>query len=682
MAAEYVFFMVKAETLWYNKRSGSLLQIRPGSLGFCLIPSGSKGKGSMITEGRKIIGVFLNASDIYFTGILYNTFRQHARMMNTDLVFFSSVDYKLRRREDFDPQERELFRFAPIEDLDGIILVPDSYEMSKNREALEEEIRRRAKAPVVSVRSQNDLGDCVFMDERIAIRPLVKHLIEEHGIRRFAYLAGASGHLPTRQREEAFRAELAAHGLAFDERYFLRGNMWYSSGPRAYTYFFEKLEEPPEAIVCANDYMARGLIEELQRHGIRVPEEIIVTGFDNSLPVGSGFVSLTTIEQDYREMAERAIRQLEMRMSGEDTGEARQIGINGKLVLGESCGCAGNHYSELEPLLRDREKQISDMHVRENDITYLSLELAECDSMSQMRQILARKANDLPGQRDYYLCLFEEEKDGTTVFAEEMTDRAQIVAAIRKGTVRTPAEETIDRRQMLPREAWFGDEPQAFLISMMFLRDQLYGYSVIQYEEGYEPNVYYQHRDIIITGALRNIRTHQKMRALYEERRRSSITDPLTGLYNRRGLEEQILPKWEAYCAEEVMTAFVYLDMDYLKQINDQYGHEAGDAAICMMAQAMREAVPAGTVYARMGGDEFLAILPEMSEESVQELMDKVEKSLEKQNEEGKYPFRVRSSIGAFRVKLQPGMTLNQCILRSDKMMYEIKRHRHENDGA
>ena len=69
--------------------------------------------------------------------------------------------------------------------------MPDSYEVSKNREALEEEIRRRAKAPVVSVRSQNDLGDCVFMDERIAIRPLVKHLIEEHGIRRFAYLAGA-----------------------------------------------------------------------------------------------------------------------------------------------------------------------------------------------------------------------------------------------------------------------------------------------------------------------------------------------------------------------------------------------------------------------------------------------------------------------------------------------------------
>ena len=57
-------------------------------------------------------------------------------------------------------------------------------------------------------------------------------------------------------------------------------------------------------------------------------------------------------------------------------------------------------------------------------------------------------------------------------------------------------------------------------------------------------------------------------------------------------------------------------------------------------------------------------------------------KGLCTESNEGKYPFRVRSSIGAFRVKLQPGMTLNQCILHSDKMMYEIKRHRHENDGA
>ena len=291
----------------------------------------------MIPERRRRIGVFLNASDMYFSGVLYDTFREKARAMNADLVFFTSIDYRIPNT-DGDPQERELFRFAPVEDLDGLILVPDSYEVTHNREALEQEIRRRARAPIVSLRSMDSLGDCVFMDEKRAIRPLVRHLIEEHGIRRLAYLGGFPGHLPTQQREDAFREEIRTHGLTFDEQYFMRGNMWYSSGPRAYAYFFEKLEEPPEAIVCANDYMACGLIEELQRHGIRVPEDVIVTGFDHSLRDGRGSVSLTTIEQGYREMAERAALQLEKRMNGEDTGEARQIGVSGRLILGESCG--------------------------------------------------------------------------------------------------------------------------------------------------------------------------------------------------------------------------------------------------------------------------------------------------------------------------------------------------------
>ncbi|MBP3721527.1 MAG: GGDEF domain-containing protein [Clostridia bacterium] len=631
----------------------------------------------MIPERRKRIGVFLNASDMYFSGVLYDTFRERARAMNADLVFFTSIDYRIPNT-DGDPQERELFRFAPVEDLDGLILVPDSYEVTHNREALEQEIRRRARAPIVSLRSMDSLGDCVFMDEKRAIRPLVRHLIEEHGIRRLAYLGGFPGHLPTQQREDAFREEIRTHGLTFDEQYFMRGNMWYSSGPRAYAYFFEKLEEPPEAIVCANDYMACGLIEELQRHGIRVPEDVIVTGFDHSLRDGQGSVSLTTIEQDYREMAERAVLQLEKRMNGEDTGEAKQIGISGRLILGESCGCGRNREEGLKALVREQERRINDMYLREFDITYLSLELAECDSVSQLRETLDRKAGEMPGQRDYYLCLFEEEQGEKTFFAERMTDRVRTAAVIRDGKARPAPKESMDRRQLLPGEAWESDTPQVFLLSMLYLREQMFGYSVIRYAEGFLPNVYYQHRDIIITGALRNIRNHQMLRALYEERRIASITDPLTGLYNRRGLEEQIMPRWEEYCAEELPTAFVYFDMDYLKQINDRFGHAAGDEAICLMARAVREAVPAGTVYARMGGDEFLAVLPGMPEDAVRELMNAFEERLDRLQEKEEFPFQVQSSIGAYQVKLRKGITMQQCILRSDKMMYEIKRQRHE----
>ena len=79
-----------------------------------------------------------------------------------------------------------------------------------------------------------------------------------------------------------------------------------------------------------------------------------------------------------------------------------------------------------------------------------------------------------------------------------------------------------------------------------------------------------------------------------------------------------------------------------------------------------------------MGGDEFLAVLPGMPEDAVRGLMNAFEERMERLQEKREYPFRVQSSIGAYQVKLREGISLNQCILRSDKMMYEIKRQRHE----
>lgn len=84
-----------------------------------------------------------------------------------------------------------------------------------------------------------------------------------------------------------------------------------------------------------------------------------------------------------------------------------------------------------------------------------------------------------------------------------------------------------------------------------------------------------------------------------------SETDPLTGLYNRRGLSQQMateLARWRRYCAP---LAVVLVDLDGLKRINDRYGHAAGDAALGQVAAAIRAELREGDIGARWGGDEF-----------------------------------------------------------------------------
>ena len=95
---------------------------------------------------------------------------------------------------------------------------------------------------------------------------------------------------------------------------------------------------------------------------------------------------------------------------------------------------------------------------------------------------------------------------------------------------------------------------------------------------------------------------HHKMRDL----RRKSATDTLTGLLNRRGLEEAMA----MLQAEDTPVAIVVIDIDHFKNINDRYGHAAGDRALQRLARQMADSARASDTLARAGGEEFVMLLP------------------------------------------------------------------------
>lgn len=102
----------------------------------------------------------------------------------------------------------------------------------------------------------------------------------------------------------------------------------------------------------------------------------------------------------------------------------------------------------------------------------------------------------------------------------------------------------------------------------------------------------------------------EEKRALQEQLRQLAVIDPLTGLNNRRHLED-VLPRELARAEREnYPVALVMLDIDHFKQINDQYGHLAGDAVLKQFVAILRDEIRAGDVLCRYGGEEFLLLLP------------------------------------------------------------------------
>ncbi len=633
----------------------------------------------MIAGKRKTIGVFLCKAYSLFDNAVYTTLEREAKRLDYDIIVFTTVGY-FASQNDYDAQERGMFAFAPVEGLDGIIVAPDTYEIEGFREDLRREIKSRAKCPVVAIRHRSREIACTYTDEEQAFRPLIRHLLEEHGLKRVAFMAGYEGHPDSEKRKQIYREEMAAHGLAVDdEKDICHGNMWLNCGPAAYRLFFAEGRERPEAIACANDYMAVGIIRTLQEHGIRVPEDVIVTGFDNVPSVAMDEPTLTTVEQDFAGMASAAMEKLDRLLRRGDTDRGEKIPLGGKLVLGESCGCGSRGTDYYLRAAEEKNIQLQELTTREVSMTYLTIELSACEDLQEMHRVLISKLDDTPQLRDFYLCLFTdgENAGGEPVFAEETTNRACLVHAVRNHRDHGMPMITFDRKLLLPEMAERADEPQVFYLMLLHQREHAYGYAMFHYEPGCLPTVFFQHWNVILSGALSNMHKRDELKLLYEERRLSSITDVMTRLLNRRGLEEQLTPVWHHMCSRREYAAFVSIDLDGLKKINDTYGHQAGDFAIRLVAEAIRRSAPKETLAARMGGDEFLAVVPRANQAAADRFMADFRAQLEKLNLEEDRAFRAEASTGAAVFRLNELSTIEGCIQKSDEIMYRQKEERH-----
>ncbi len=152
------------------------------------------------------------------------------------------------------------------------------------------------------------------------------------------------------------------------------------------------------------------------------------------------------------------------------------------------------------------------------------------------------------------------------------------------------------------------------------------------------------------------------------------LTDPLTGLNNRYGLE-RYNERHIQHNAALPLSAMM-LDIDRFKQVNDRYGHLEGDRALLDVADAVRhgcEAVLPHAFVCRYGGDEFLVVSRECSPDSMERLAAQIQRQLEQKNAEQAYPFRLSVSIGVADGVCNSVEDVKQLLRAADGAMYRTK---------
>ncbi|HEV2374766.1 MAG TPA: LacI family DNA-binding transcriptional regulator [Streptosporangiaceae bacterium] len=196
------------------------------------------------------------------------------------------------------------------------------------------------KVPVVVIAGspQERALDVVAVDNRAGSAALVSHLVADHGRRRLFHVDGPPHVCDVRERRLALEQVVHAHpGCRVVGSYL--GVFSVRSGVAAgETLLANRGEGLPDAVVCANDQMAIGVLQAFNRAGVRVPEEIAVVGFDDIYPGSLSDPPLTTVHQPMQLLGERACARLLDRITTPGLRQRVEV-LPTELVLRASCGC-------------------------------------------------------------------------------------------------------------------------------------------------------------------------------------------------------------------------------------------------------------------------------------------------------------------------------------------------------
>ena len=166
------------------------------------------------------------------------------------------------------------------------------------------------------------------------------------------------------------------------------------------------------------------------------------------------------------------------------------------------------------------------------------------------------------------------------------------------------------------------------------------------------------------------------LRASLDTVKLESMTDPLTGIANRRHFEAALAVAHEQALKRREPLALVLMDVDNFKQFNDRFGHVMGDQVLRLVVSAMRDVLRPGATLARFGGEEFVMILPGLLLEPAVSLAEDIRRSIETKEllkrSTGASLGRVTISLGV--VTLQADESANALLQRADRCLYAAKR--------
>ncbi|MBI9096993.1 MAG: diguanylate cyclase [Spirochaetaceae bacterium] len=291
-------------------------------------------RGGFISKPKPItIGLILDQLTYSFECAIWHETVRNAKLLGHNLIIY--VGQQLESPFRYTREENIIYGLVNKDQIDGLLISGSVSPYNSND--FPDFLNEFDYLPRVSLSLQFEGIHSVVTDNKSGMKQGVEHLVERHKCQKIAFVKGPDNNSEAKERYEGYLEVLREKEIPIDKKIIIDGDFRFESGVRAVEYLEHENLLDVDAIVCANDDSAEGLMEALHHRGIKIPGDIAVVGFDNKHGSENSWPALTTVEQPLKELVGRSYSTLVELINNTDQDMVQTL--PSRLIERESCGC-------------------------------------------------------------------------------------------------------------------------------------------------------------------------------------------------------------------------------------------------------------------------------------------------------------------------------------------------------
>lgn len=554
--------------------------------------------------GKKVIGVCMTLIFNSYHIELIDLLKKEAAEYDCRIIVYNSV-VDFYNDDIHDVGAKYIYDNIDYDIVDALVVFTDNFHVQRVIDGIVEGGRKAGK-PVVVTDQYFEKCYCFEKDYTGAFKQLIRHVIEQHGRRNTFFLAGRKDEdEESVKRINIYKEVLSENGLSFREDMVDYGGYWSTPTIEAMNRLVERDCDMPDAIFCANDYMAITTCERLMELGYKIPEDIIVTGFDGIPDIEFFTPRISTCKEDTEELVHNIVRIACQAIDGATL--PYQHAQHFKVSLGESCGCE----SAVENVF-DLSKLYHLNHSMENHEAYMQSwidKMHECTSYNQISNIISKflMANS-------YVCLTDEFVKSITDYDSEKQDPndGKMYVIWPQSEIDDNAVEVrkrLDMKEVAPGFMKWDNSEDVYVLTAIYVKDTACGYFVIKMSGETRAVAHMINRIArTLNIGFTSIVGYMRQKWMKESIEHAAVSNPVTGLPNLKGAEqwfEQFSAREDAHKSPLIVTVY---SLEKYKYIYENYGIQDIEEVLGLIAQSLKFANQFMSYVAHISENEFLVV--------------------------------------------------------------------------